>query len=138
MENRKEKLETGFRNWEENKVNKSLAKFPERKNQFTFDTGEEVKRLYTPLDVNVDYDNDLGYPGQYPFTRGVQPTMYRGKLWTMRMYAGFATAEESNQRYKYLIDQGSMGLSVAFDLPTQMGYDSDDKISEGEVGKVGV
>ena len=138
MENRKEKLETGFKNWEENKVNKSLAKFPERKNQFTFDTGEEVKRLYTPLDVNVDYDNDLGYPGQYPFTRGVQPTMYRGKLWTMRMYAGFATAEESNQRYKYLIDQGSMGLSVAFDLPTQMGYDSDDKISEGEVGKVGV
>ncbi len=138
MENSKEKLETGFKNWEENKVNKSLAKFPERKEQFTFDTGEEVKRLYTPLDVNIDYDNDLGYPGQYPFTRGVQPTMYRGKLWTMRMYAGFATAEESNKRYKYLIDQGSMGLSVAFDLPTQMGYDSDDKISEGEVGKVGV
>lgn len=138
MENSKEKLEIGFKNWEENKVNKSLAKFPERKEQFTFDTGEEVKRLYTPLDVNIDYDNDLGYPGQYPFTRGVQPTMYRGKLWTMRMYAGFATAEESNKRYKYLIDQGSMGLSVAFDLPTQMGYDSDDKISEGEVGKVGV
>ena len=138
MENNKEKLESGFRNWQENKVNKSLAKFPERRENFTFDTGEEVKRLYTPLDVNIDYDNDLGYPGQYPFTRGVQPTMYRGKLWTMRMYAGFATAEESNQRYKYLIDQGSMGLSVAFDLPTQMGYDSDDKISEGEVGKVGV
>ena len=138
MENNKEKLESGFRNWQENKVNKSLAKFPERRENFTFDTGEEVKRLYTPLDVNIDYDNDLGYPGQYPFTRGVQPTMYRGKLWTMRMYARFATAEESNQRNKYIIAQGSMGLSVAFDLPTQMGYDSDDKISEGEVGKVGV
>ena len=93
--------------------------------------------MYTPLDVEVDYENDLGYPGQFPYTRGVQPTMYRGKLWTMRMYAGFATAEESNQRYKFLIDQGSMGLSVAFDLPTQMGYDSDDAIAEGEVGKSG-
>ncbi|MGL5313387.1 MAG: methylmalonyl-CoA mutase family protein, partial [Peptostreptococcaceae bacterium] len=99
---------------------------------------KEDKMLYTPLDTNIDYENDLGYPGQYPFTRGVQPTMYRGRLWTMRMYAGFATAEESNQRYKYLIDQGSMGLSVAFDLPTQMGYDSSDEIAEGEVGKVGV
>lgn len=99
---------------------------------------KEDKMLYTPLDTNIDYENDLGYPGQYPFTRGVQPTMYRGRLWTMRMYAGFATAEESNQRYKYLIEQGSMGLSVAFDLPTQMGYDSSDEIAEGEVGKVGV
>lgn len=98
----------------------------------------EDKILYTPLDTNIDYENDLGYPGKYPFTRGVQPTMYRGRLWTMRMYAGFATAEESNQRYKYLIEQGSMGLSVAFDLPTQMGYDSSDEIAEGEVGKVGV
>ena len=138
MENGREKLESGFKSWEENKVKKSLARFPERKSNFEFDTGEEIKRLYTPLDVNIDYESDLGYPGQYPFTRGVQPTMYRGKLWTMRMYAGFATAEESNKRYKFLIDQGSMGLSVAFDLPTQMGYDSDDKISEGEVGKVGV
>ncbi|MGL6105413.1 acyl-CoA mutase large subunit family protein [Romboutsia sp.] len=99
---------------------------------------KEEKILYTPLDTNIDYENDLGYPGQYPFTRGVQPTMYRGRLWTMRMYAGFATAEESNQRYKYLIEQGSMGLSVAFDLPTQMGYDSSDEIAQGEVGKVGV
>lgn len=131
-------MKESFEKWEENKVNKNLARFPERKEQFKFDTDEEIKRLYTPLDAEVNYENDLGYPGQYPFTRGVQPTMYRGKLWTMRMYAGFATAEESNQRYKYLIEQGSMGLSVAFDLPTQMGYDSSDEISEGEVGKVGV
>ena len=99
---------------------------------------KEEKILYTPQDANIDYENDLGYPGQYPYTRGVQPNMYRGRLWTMRMYAGFATAEESNQRYKYLIEQGSMGLSVAFDLPTQMGYDSSDDIAQGEIGKVGV
>lgn len=136
MENKT--IKESFEKWEESKVNKSLARFPERKEQFKFDTGEEVKRLYTPLDSELDYEKDLGYPGQFPFTRGVQPTMYRGKLWTMRMYAGFATAEESNQRYKFLIDQGSMGLSVAFDLPTQMGYDSSDEIAEGEVGKVGV
>ncbi|MEF9992415.1 MAG: methylmalonyl-CoA mutase family protein [Romboutsia sp.] len=131
-------IKESFQKWQENKVDKSLARFPERKEEFKFDTGAEVKRLYTPLDVELDYENDLGYPGQFPYTRGVQPTMYRGKLWTMRMYAGFATAEESNKRYKFLIDQGSMGLSVAFDLPTQMGYDSDDEISQGEVGKVGV
>ncbi|WP_297135020.1 acyl-CoA mutase large subunit family protein [Terrisporobacter sp.] len=136
MENKN--IKESFEKWEEVKVKKSLARFPERKEEFKFDTGEAVQRLYTPLDVEVDYENDLGYPGQFPYTRGVQPTMYRGKLWTMRMYAGFATAEESNQRYKFLIDQGSMGLSVAFDLPTQMGYDSDDAIAEGEVGKVGV
>lgn len=133
-----DKLKEEFDKWEQGKVNKSLERSPERKEKFEFDTGEEIKRLYTPLDAEVDYENDLGFPGEYPFTRGVQPTMYRGKFWTMRMYAGFATAEESNKRYKYLIDQGSMGLSVAFDLPTQMGYDSDDTISEGEVGKVGV
>ena len=138
MTNKKEQIQNGFSAWEEKKVNKTLTRFPERKEKFVFDTGEEVKRLYTPLDFDTNYEQDLGYPGQYPFTRGVQPTMYRGKFWTMRMYAGFATAEESNQRYKYLIDQGSMGLSVAFDLPTQMGYDSDDAIAEGEVGKVGV
>lgn len=114
------------------KVEKSLAKFPERKNL-------EPNRLYTPLDINVfDYESEVGFPGQYPFTRGVQPTMYRGRFWTMRMYAGFSTAEESNKRYRYLLESGSTGLSVAFDLPTQIGYDSDDSISEGEVGKVGV
>ncbi|RDY28705.1 methylmalonyl-CoA mutase [Romboutsia weinsteinii] len=134
----KKTIDQSFKKWEEGNVGKVLAKFPERKEEFKFDTGEEVKRLYTPLDAEIDYENDLGYPGQFPYTRGVQPTMYRGKLWTMRMYAGFATAEESNQRYKFLIDQGSMGLSVAFDLPTQMGYDSNDSIAEGEVGKVGV
>jgi len=114
------------------KVEKALAKFPERKNL-------EPNRLYTPLDVTeFDYEKDLGFPGEFPFTRGVQPTMYRGRFWTMRQYAGFATAEESNKRYKFLLDAGQTGLSVAFDLPTQIGYDSDDAISEGEVGKVGV
>ncbi|MBN9648218.1 MAG: methylmalonyl-CoA mutase family protein [Terrisporobacter othiniensis] len=136
MENKN--IKESFEKWEEGKVKKSLARFPERKEEFKFDTGEVVQRLYSPLDVELDYEKNLGYPGQFPYTRGVQPTMYRGKLWTMRMYAGFATAEESNKRYKFLIDQGSMGLSVAFDLPTQMGYDSDDAIAEGEVGKVGV
>ncbi|WP_304340626.1 acyl-CoA mutase large subunit family protein [Metaclostridioides mangenotii] len=138
MDKSKDTIQNCFTQWEENKVKTSLEKFPERKKEFEFDTGVEVKRLYTPLDTCNDYESDLGFPGQYPFTRGVQPTMYRGKFWTMRMYAGFATAEESNKRYKYLIEEGSMGLSVAFDLPTQMGYDSDNPIAEGEVGKVGV
>ncbi|WP_425061340.1 acyl-CoA mutase large subunit family protein [Sporomusa carbonis] len=114
------------------KVEKALAKFPERKNL-------PHNRLYTPLDIEgTDYERDIGFPGQYPFTRGVQPTMYRGRFWTMRMYAGFSTAEESNKRYRYLLESGGTGLSCAFDLPTQIGYDSDDPISEGEVGKVGV
>lgn len=125
--------------WQENKVDKSLARFPERKEKFTSVSGLEVERLSTPLDISdLDYNEDLGFPGMYPYTRGVQPTMYRGRLWTMRMYAGFATAEESNKRYKYLVEQGSTGLSVAFDLPTQIGYDSDHALSQGEVGKVGV
>lgn len=138
MNTQQEIIKNSLEKWEETKVKKTLNRFPERNEQFILDTDEEVKRLYTPLDANVDYDQELGYPGQYPFTRGVQPTMYRGKLWTMRMYAGFATAEESNERYKYLIEQGSKGLSVAFDLPTQLGYDSDENICKGEVGKVGV
>lgn len=121
------------------KTEKSLEKRPERNNTFFTGSGDEINRLYTPGDVNaVDYQEKIGFPGQFPYTRGVQPTMYRGRLWTMRMYAGFATAEESNNRYKYLIEQGSKGLSVAFDLPTQIGYDSDHALSEGEVGKVGV
>ncbi|SHJ89235.1 acyl-CoA mutase large subunit family protein [Paramaledivibacter caminithermalis] len=123
----------------EEKTQKSLEKRPERQEKFYTGSGDEVNRLYTPIDIeDFDYDRDLGLPGEYPYTRGAQPTMYRGRLWTMRMYAGFATAEESNKRYKYLIEQGSMGLSVAFDLPTQIGYDSDHPLSEGEVGKVGV
>lgn len=120
------------------KTESMLAKRPERQEKFFSGSGDEVQRLYSPMDVEeFDYD-DIGFPGQYPYTRGVQPTMYRGRLWTMRMYAGFATAEESNKRYKYLVEQGSGGLSVAFDLPTQIGYDSDHELSEGEVGKVGV
>lgn len=111
---------------------KQTAKHPER-------VGLKHKNLYTPLDLEgFDYERDLGFPGEYPYTRGVQPTMYRSRLWTMRMYAGFATAEESNKRYRYLIANGGSGLSVAFDLPTQIGYDSDDKMAEGEIGKVGV
>jgi methylmalonyl-CoA mutase N-terminal domain/subunit len=116
----------------EAKVEKAIAKFPERANI-------PKQRIYTPLDIkDTDYADEIGFPGVYPFTRGVQPTMYRGRFWTMRMYAGFSTAEESNKRYRYLIESGATGLSCAFDLPTQIGYDSDDEISEGEVGKVGV
>lgn len=113
-------------------VEKAIAKFPERPNL-------PEQRLYTPLDLgDQDYVSEIGFPGMYPFTRGVQPTMYRGRFWTMRMYAGFSTAEESNKRYRYLLANGGSGLSCAFDLPTQIGYDSDDPISAGEVGKVGV
>ncbi|MCU0578339.1 MAG: methylmalonyl-CoA mutase family protein [Desulfobacterota bacterium] len=121
------------------KAEAKLAKAPERKKGFTTISGIPVARLYTPGDLpGSDYEADLGFPGEYPYTRGVQPTMYRGRFWTMRQYAGFATAEESNRRYKYLLDQGQTGLSVAFDLPTQIGYDSDHPLSQGEVGKVGV
>ena len=114
-------------------VAKAIARFPERPNL-------PEKRLYTPLDVKgiESYADEESFPGVYPFTRGVQPTMYRGRFWTMRMYAGFSTAKASNERYRYLIANGGTGLSCAFDLPTQIGYDSDDPISEGEVGKVGV
>ncbi len=127
----KEKLQQGLNEYEA-KVAKAVAKFPERKNF-------EAQRLYTPLDIeDFDYGEKLGFPGQYPFTRGVQPTMYRGRLWTMRAYAGFATAEETNVRYKYLLEAGQTGLSVAMDLPTQIGLDSDHELSHGEVGKVGV
>ncbi|MFC0903132.1 methylmalonyl-CoA mutase [Clostridium sp. MT-14] len=125
--------------WESGTLGKALKRFPERKKSFKTTSGIEVKRLYTPEDVqDIDYNEELSFPGEYPYTRGVQPTMYRGKLWTMRQYAGFATAEESNKRYKYLLSQGQTGLSVAFDLPTQIGYDSDHELAEGEVGKVGV
>jgi methylmalonyl-CoA mutase N-terminal domain/subunit len=125
--------------WEKNVLEKSLEKAPESRETFRTGSGDVINRLYTPEDIeNIDYDSEIGYPGQYPFTRGYQTTMYRGKPWTMRMYAGFATAEESNRRYKFLVEQGSTGLSVAFDLPTQIGYDSDHSLSEGEVGKVGV
>jgi len=124
--------------WEEKSVKPILNRFPERREQFETLSGIPLDRAYTPADVEVDYLKYLGFPGQYPFTRGVQPTMYRGRLWTMRQYAGYAAAEESNARYKYLLEQGQTGLSVAFDLPTQIGYDADDPLAEGEVGKVGV
>ncbi|MCC7093995.1 MAG: methylmalonyl-CoA mutase, partial [Ignavibacteriaceae bacterium] len=106
-----------------------MLKNPERKKDFTTASFSSVKELFTPDDANGNYEEKLGYPGQYPFTRGIQPTMYRGKYWTMRQYAGFGTAKESNERYRYLLEQGQSGLSVAFDLPTQIGYDSDDPIA---------
>jgi methylmalonyl-CoA mutase N-terminal domain/subunit len=124
--------------WEEQTLNPTLIRFPERKNEFRTLSGIPVPRVLAPADSDWDYTEKLGFPGDYPFTRGVQPTMYRGRLWTMRQYAGYATADESNRRYRYLLDQGQTGLSVAFDLPTQIGYDADDPIARGEVGKVGV
>ncbi len=125
--------------WESSTLKRVLSRFPERQADFDTTSGLPTERLYTPLDVaDLDYERDLGFPGQYPFTRGVQPTMYRGRLWTMRQYAGFGTAEETNARFRYLLEQGQTGLSIAFDLPTQMGYDSDHALAEGEVGRVGV
>ncbi len=132
-------INAGKKKWEDGLVAKTLSKFPEQQKTFVSASGKPIDRLYTPdPSATESYNDKLGFPGQYPFTRGVQPTMYRGRFWTMRQYAGFATAEESNQRYKYLLQQGTTGLSVAFDLPTQIGYDSDDGMSVGEVGKVGV
>jgi len=126
--------------WEREEVDPVVERFGERKEQFTTDTGgQEVQRLYTPADVaDLDYQEDLGFPGQEPYTRGVYSTGYRGRLWTMRQYAGFGTPEETNERFNYLLDEGQTGLSMAFDLPTQMGYDSDAAMAQGEVGKSGV
>ena len=124
--------------WEEGPLATALQRAPERADGFAA-SSLDVARLYTPLDVaDLDYGRDLGFPGEYPFTRGVQPTMYRGRLWTMRQYAGFGTAEESNRKFRYLLEQGQTGLSVAFDLPSQLGYDSDDPMAIAEVGQVGV
>jgi methylmalonyl-CoA mutase N-terminal domain/subunit len=141
-------LGTGSENrkrWEETTLRKTLERFPERKDEFRTGSGLAVDRVYTPDDAPTvlhgsdgSPDDALGLPGEYPFTRGVQPTMYRGRLWTMRQYAGFGTAAETNERFRYLLEQGQTGLSVAFDLPTQMGYDADDEMAEGEVGRVGV
>ncbi len=127
----------GYKNWQEKTLIPYIKKNPTRKEKFHTSSYIDIKDLYTENDVS-DYEQNLGYPGQYPFTRGPYPTMYRGQHWTMRQYAGFGTAKESNERYKYLLKQGQTGLSVAFDLPTQIGYDSDSPMSEGEVGKVGV
>ena len=124
--------------WEATTLRRTLGRHPERQAEFRTESSMPVQRIYTPDDVQADYVQELGFPGEYPFTRGVQPTMYRGRLWTMRQYAGFGTAKETNTRYKYLLEQGQTGLSVAFDLPTQIGYDADDPVAAGEVGKVGV
>src|SRR5689334_1508781 len=135
-------LNEQYNKWKESTLKKSLEKFKERKERFETSAGIEVPRVALPdgLDDSLDeeYLEKLGFPGEYPYTRGVQPTMYRSRFWTMRQYAGFSTAEESNKRYRYLLGQGQTGLSVAFDLPTQIGYDADDPIAQGEVGKVGV
>ncbi|RDI70590.1 acyl-CoA mutase large subunit family protein [Halopelagius longus] len=135
-----ERIRDAKAEWEEETLSPTLSRFGEREEEFTTDTrGQSVKRLYTPEDVaDHDYLADEGFPGEEPYTRGVYPTMHRGRLWTMRQYAGFGTAEETNERYHYLIDNGQTGLSVAFDLPTQMGYDSDAEMAAGEVGKSGV
>ncbi|NQU08641.1 MAG: methylmalonyl-CoA mutase, partial [Candidatus Abyssubacteria bacterium] len=135
----REDLEKLHKEWEEKTLGKVLERFPERSEKFQTDSGIGLQQVYSPLDISdMDYQSDLGFPGDYPFTRGIQPTMYRGRLWTMRQYAGFANARESNRRYRFLLDHGQTGLSIAFDLPTQIGYDSDHALSDGEVGKVGV
>lgn len=132
-------IEGAAKTWEEETLHPALEKSPERAQEFNTVSGHPVRRLYTPCDLrDFDYVQDLGFSGLYPFTRGVYPTMYRGRVWTMRMFAGYGTAEETNQRFKYLLEQAQTGLSVAFDLPTLMGYDSDHPMSRGEVGKCGV
>jgi methylmalonyl-CoA mutase N-terminal domain/subunit len=127
------------RDWRKTMLSSSLKRSAERQEKFETSSGMEIDTVYTPEDLaNFDYTRDLGYPGEYPFTRGVQANMYRGRMWTIRQYAGFGTAEETNERYRYLLEQGQTGLSIAFDLPTQIGYDSDHPLAKGEVGKVGV
>ena len=133
-----QQLEARKHEWEQQRVEPALKRFPERQDTFETSSGIEMQRLYTSADVPADHEQQSGFPGEFPYTRGVQPTMYRSRLWTMRQYAGYATAEESNARYRFLLDQGTKGLSVAFDLPTQIGYDADDPMAQGEVGKVGV
>ncbi len=134
-----QRIQAALDEWDRGIYRKVTAKYPERKKNFSNSTQTDVPIFCTPVDQgDFDYLAQLGFPGEFPFTRGVQPTMYRGKLWTMRQYAGFGTAMESNERYRYLLSQGQTGLSVAFDLPTQIGYDSDHPLSAGEVGKVGV
>jgi methylmalonyl-CoA mutase, N-terminal domain len=124
--------------WERETVEPSVQRHPERRERFATTSGVEVDRLYTPENSPLDYQRDLGFPGEHPFTRGIQPTMYRGRFWTMRQYAGFGTAEDTNQRFHLLLEAGQTGLSTAFDLPTQMGFDSDHAMAAGEVGRVGV
>jgi len=139
MHDAMERLTQAYEEWDNAVYRKAVERSGERESQFTTASSVPVRPLYTPCDgAESDYVERIGFPGRYPFTRGIQPTMYRGRLWTMRQYAGFGTAKESNERYRYLLSQGQSGLSVAFDLPTQIGYDSDASIADGEVGKVGV
>jgi methylmalonyl-CoA mutase N-terminal domain/subunit len=134
-----DELKDSLEKWEETSLQKTLASMPERREAFITTSSEPIERLYTPLDVaDTDYASDLGLPGEYPYTRGVHPTLHRGKLWTMRMFAGFGTAEETNARFKYLLSHGQTGLSIAFDLATLMGYDTDQPEALGEFGKCGV
>ncbi len=134
-----DELRQSLEKWEKTSLEKTLRSMPERRKTFTTTSSEPINRLYTPLDVaDLDYDRDLGLPGEFPYTRGVHPTLHRGKLWTMRMFAGFGTAEETNARFKYLLDQGQTGLSIAFDLATLMGYDTDQPQALGEFGTCGV
>ncbi|MEE3246892.1 MAG: methylmalonyl-CoA mutase family protein [Chloroflexota bacterium] len=127
--------------WQRDTLEPAVRRFPERREKFQTDSGLDIDSLYSPEDLQFqgsNYDNDLGYPGEYPYTRGVQPNTYRGRVWTMRQYSGYGSAAETNERFRYLLDQGQTGLSIAFDLPTQIGYDSDHVLAKGEVGKVGV
>ena len=131
-----DELKNSLEKWEETSLQKALASLPERRDKFITTSSESINRLYTPLDVaDMDYTSDLGLPGEYPYTRGVHPTLHRSKLWTMRMFAGFGTAEETNQRFKYLLEQGQTGLYIAFDLATLKGYDTDQPEALGEFGK---
>ncbi|WP_077616671.1 acyl-CoA mutase large subunit family protein [Caenibacillus caldisaponilyticus] len=130
-------FQKAYEEWLE-RTKRLMEKFPERKDEFSTGSGIPIERLYLPATLNDEYMEKLGLPGEYPYTRGIRPTMYRARFWTMRQYAGFGSAEETNRRFRYLLDQGQTGLSVAFDLPTQIGYDSDDPMARGEVGKVGV
>ena len=131
-------LQDELKRWEEQTLAPLTEKSPERKPKFETSSGIELPRLALPADPAPGYAEKLGFPGEYPFTRGIQPTMYRGRLWTMRQYAGFSSAAETNRRFRFLLEKGQAGLSIAFDLPTQIGYDPDDPMAEGEVGKVGV
>ncbi|MFM8369481.1 MAG: methylmalonyl-CoA mutase, partial [Chloroflexota bacterium] len=134
-----DEIQQSLSKWEETSLKKALNQLPERADEFITTSSEPINRLYTPLDIaDLDYNTALGNPGEYPYTRGVHPTLHRSKLWTMRMFAGFGTAEETNQRFKYLLDQGQTGLSIAFDLATLMGYDTDQPEALGEFGKCGV
>jgi methylmalonyl-CoA mutase N-terminal domain/subunit len=135
-----EAIQEGHEDWKDDTYGPTVERFGERKAEFTTDTGgQTVDPLYTPADIaDLDYDEDIGFPGEEPYTRGVYSTMHRGRLWTMRQYAGMGTASETNERFNYLMDEGQTGLSMAFDLPTQMGYDSDSEMAQGEVGKAGV